>query len=95
MSPKHESRAMKVRLKALSYISPIQSNHKERKNQFGCFVVEGEGSIMKLLKDLNMKLDLQTTEIMQLKAKVADHEVTISDHENTISHHENMKFLKI
>ena len=35
---------------------------------------------MKLLKDLNMKLDLQTTEIMQLKAKVADHEVTISDH---------------
>ena len=32
-----------------------------------------------------MKLDLQTAEIMQLKAKVADHEVTISDHENMIS----------
>ena len=45
---------------------------------------------MKSLKDLNMKLDLQTTEIMQLKAKVADHEVTISDHKNTISDHENM-----
>ena len=42
---------------------------------------------MKWLKDLNMKLDLQTTEIMQLKAKVADHEVTISDHEYTISEH--------
>ena len=66
--------------------NPVQPQGEEE--SIGCFVSEGEGSIMKMLKELNMKLDLQTAEIMQLKAKLADHEATLSDHKAAIQKHE-------